>query len=166
MRIAEICSHQVACIDAGASIRMAATEMRRHHAGCMVIIDPRDIERIPRGILTDRDIVVEVIAAGIDPDSVTVREVMAHPPATCREDDKLRCDCYHAFAWRAPPAGRRCARPTRRLGQCGRYLLRPGNVPPGIVASGSAGGREGNREAILSNQDDRARMRPPAWTRA
>ena len=89
MRIAEICSHQVACIDAGASIRMAATEMRRHHAGCMVIIDPRDIERIPRGILTDRDIVVEVIAAGIDPESVTVREVMAHPPATCREDDKL-----------------------------------------------------------------------------
>ena len=89
MRIAGICSHDVACIEAEASVRRAATEMRRHHAGCLVVVDPRDTERIPRGILTDRDIVVEVIAPGIDPESVTVREVMAHPPVTCREDDKL-----------------------------------------------------------------------------
>lgn len=89
MRIAEICAHDVACIAADASIRMAAREMRHLHAGCLIVIDPRDPERVPRGIVTDRDIVVEVIAPGIDPESLTVADVMARPPATCGENDKL-----------------------------------------------------------------------------
>jgi CBS domain-containing protein len=89
MRIAEIYSRDVACIDAEASVRLAASEMRRHHVGCMIVVDRRDAERIPRGIVTDRDIVMEVVAPGIDPESLTVADVMARQPATCREDDKL-----------------------------------------------------------------------------
>lgn len=89
MRIAEVCSRVVTCIDAEASIRLAASEMRRHHIGCLVVVDRRDTERIPRGIVTDRDIVMEVVAPGIDPESLTVSDVMARQPATCREDDKL-----------------------------------------------------------------------------
>src|SRR6478735_3959841 len=49
----------------------------------------RDVERIPRGIVTDRDLVVEVLALGIDPDSVTVADVMSRLPATCEEEDTL-----------------------------------------------------------------------------
>ena len=89
MRIAEICSRDIACIDQEASVRQAATEMRRRHAGCLVVVDRRDTERIPRGIVTDRDIVVEVVAPGIDPSVLTVADVMARPVTTCREDDKL-----------------------------------------------------------------------------
>ncbi|MCC8364653.1 CBS domain-containing protein [Lysobacter sp. A6] len=89
MRIAEICSRDVACIGTTASIRVAALDMRRHHVGCLVAIDCRDAERIPRGIITDRDIAIEVTAMGIDPESVTVADVMARSPATCGENDKL-----------------------------------------------------------------------------
>lgn len=89
MRIADICSHDVACIGAEASVRVAALDMRRHHVGCLVAIDRHDSERIPRGIITDRDIVVEVVALGVDPESLTVADLMARPPMTCREDDKL-----------------------------------------------------------------------------
>lgn len=89
MRIGDICSRDIACIDAQASIRFAASEMRRHHRGCVVIVDQRDVGRVPRGILTDRDIVMEVVAPGIDPESLTVADVMAPHPATCTEDDKL-----------------------------------------------------------------------------
>jgi CBS domain-containing protein len=89
MRIAEICSRDIACIDAAASVRQAASEMRRRHTGCLVVVDRRDAERVPRGVVTDRDIVVEVIAPGIDPNVLSVGDVMARPVATCREDDKL-----------------------------------------------------------------------------
>jgi len=89
MRVAEICARDVACIGTDASVRMAAFEMRRHHAGCLVVVDRRDVERIPRGIVTDRDLVVEVLALGIDPDSVTVADVMSRLPATCEEEDTL-----------------------------------------------------------------------------
>lgn len=89
MRIADICSRVTTCIGIEASVRVAALEMRRHHVGCLVGIDRRDSERIPRGIITDRDIVVEVAAFGIDPESLTVADLMAHPPATCSENDKL-----------------------------------------------------------------------------
>jgi CBS domain-containing protein len=89
MRIAEICSRDIACIDQEASVRQAASEMRNRHAGCLVVVDRRDTDRIPRGIITDRDLVVEVVAQGIDPDVLAVRDVMSRPLATCREDDKL-----------------------------------------------------------------------------
>ena len=89
MRIADICSHDVTCIGTEASVRVAAMDMRRHHVGCLVAIDRRDSERIPRGIITDRDIVVEVVALGVDPESLTVADLMARPPATCNENDKL-----------------------------------------------------------------------------
>jgi CBS domain-containing protein len=89
MRVADICAHDVPCIGADASVRTAAREMRHVHAGCLVVIDQRDPERIPRGIVTDRDIVVDVMALGIDPESLTVADIMARPPATCGENDKL-----------------------------------------------------------------------------
>jgi CBS domain-containing protein len=89
VRIAQICSRDVATIESAASVRVAALEMRRRHAGCLVVIDKRDAEHVPRGIITDRDIVVEVVALGIDPESLTIADVMAHPPATCNENDKL-----------------------------------------------------------------------------
>jgi CBS domain-containing protein len=89
MRIAEICSRDVACIDADASVRAAALEMRRRHVGCLVVVDRRDAEPVPRGILTDRDLAVEVLAVGADPDALTVEDVMTRQPITCSENDSL-----------------------------------------------------------------------------
>jgi CBS domain-containing protein len=41
------------------------------------------------GVLTDRDIVTAVVAAGIDPDTLTVGDVMTADPVTAREEDSL-----------------------------------------------------------------------------
>jgi CBS domain-containing protein len=43
--------------------------------------------RRPVGIVTDRDIVVEVVAAGLDPNTLTVGEIMARTLAVAREED-------------------------------------------------------------------------------
>jgi CBS domain-containing protein len=41
------------------------------------------------GIVTDRDIVVKIVADGRASDSATVREAMTPNPASCREDDDV-----------------------------------------------------------------------------
>jgi CBS domain-containing protein len=51
--------------------------MRERHVGDVVIVDRTDAERMPIGIVTDRDIVVEVMAAGIDPESVKLGDLVS-----------------------------------------------------------------------------------------
>ena len=53
--------------------------MRRHHVGVIVIVDREDREPRPLGMITDRDIVIEVIAFGLNPSAVTVGDVLSGP---------------------------------------------------------------------------------------
>ncbi len=64
----------------------AAVLMRRHHIGAVVIVDESSGAQRPIGILTDRDIVVEVVAAGLDPGSLTVGEIVQRPLSTISAD--------------------------------------------------------------------------------
>lgn len=89
MRASEICTQQVIYIDRRASVREAAQSMRGHHVGALVIADQPDGERVPAGIITDRDIAVCVVAAGIQPDNLTVEDVMSRDVATCTESEDL-----------------------------------------------------------------------------
>lgn len=89
MRISEICTREVVHIHATASVREAAETMRRQHVGTLVVVDQPNGERVPVGIVTDRDIVVSVVAAGVDPQSLTVGDIMSRPPATCSDDEDI-----------------------------------------------------------------------------
>jgi CBS domain-containing protein len=89
MRAAEICTRHVVCIATSASIREAALKMRNHHVGSLVVADQPNGERVPVGVITDRDIAVAVVAAGIDPDSLTVEDVMSRDVVTCTESESL-----------------------------------------------------------------------------
>ncbi|MFC7300198.1 CBS domain-containing protein [Cognatiluteimonas weifangensis] len=95
MRIADICTRDVVQIDAEASLREAATIMRSQHVGTLVVTGA-DGSRAPGGILTDRDIVLSVVAVGIDLDVLTVGDVMTADVATCREGDGL-FDAIHTM---------------------------------------------------------------------
>lgn len=89
MHAAEICTRHVVFVDRKASIREAAQSMRGHHVGALVVTDRPDGECVPVGILTDRDIAISVVAAGIHPESLTVEDVMSRNPATCAETEDL-----------------------------------------------------------------------------
>ena len=89
MRISDICTRRVVEIRSGASVREAAETMRKRHVGALVVVDQPNGERIPIGIVTDRDIVVAVVAPGVDPQSLTVGDVMSRNPATCAENEDL-----------------------------------------------------------------------------
>jgi CBS domain-containing protein len=81
-----ICNHNVATIGKGESITDAAALMRTEHVGDLIVVEPRGDASVPVGILTDRDIVVGVIAKRVAPDVVTVGDSMTRDLLTVRED--------------------------------------------------------------------------------
>ena len=89
MRIADICTHSVIHVDPDLSVRHAAKLMRKKHVGTLVVVDQPDGERIPVGIVTDRDIVISVIASEVDPDTLTVGDIMTRHLATCAASQEL-----------------------------------------------------------------------------
>jgi CBS domain-containing protein len=89
MRIGEMCTTQTIVCTRDESVQGAALLMRTHHVGDVVVIDQPNGERIPAGILTDRDIVVSVIALGLDPASLLVGDIMSEDLLTCSEKDDV-----------------------------------------------------------------------------
>ncbi len=89
MKAGEICNHHVVTVSPDDSIRRAAELMREHHVGDVVVAERSGGYLAPVGILTDRDIVVEVIAENVGLDQVTVRDTMTDQLITAKEDDDL-----------------------------------------------------------------------------
>lgn len=85
MPIGEICSREVIVVQRSDSVLEAAKLMRRHHVGDVVVVDERDGIRIPVGLITDRDVVVEIIATELDPGVITVEDIM-EPDLACARD--------------------------------------------------------------------------------
>ena len=63
--------------------------MREHHVGDLVVVEEPEVARVPCGMITDRDIAVAVVAKGIDPDAVTVAEVMTRRLVVGRGDTSM-----------------------------------------------------------------------------
>jgi CBS domain-containing protein len=63
--------------------------MREHHVGDVVVVDEKDGVRKPVGIVTDRDIVIEIIAKELDLEQVAVGDIMSFDLVTARESDGI-----------------------------------------------------------------------------
>jgi CBS domain-containing protein len=63
--------------------------MRKHHVGDIVVVDDVDGERTPAGIVTDRDIVVSVVALGLDPAGLQAGDIMSDDLLTADEHDDV-----------------------------------------------------------------------------
>jgi CBS domain-containing protein len=88
MKIKEICSRVVVVAAPETDLREAARLMRDHHVGALVVIEKRDGATRPVGIVTDRDIVVAVVAdEGVRPESLALRDVMSGELALAQETD-------------------------------------------------------------------------------
>jgi CBS domain-containing protein len=64
----------------------AARLMRENHVGALVVLDMRDPQRRPQGILTDRDIVRGQVSKRADLHCLTVEDVMSRDPLCLRID--------------------------------------------------------------------------------
>lgn len=89
LTIGEICTREVVFATRTMSLVEAARLMREHHVGCLVVADEVGGLRKVAGVLTDRDIVVSVVARGVAPDTLSVDDVMTAEPVTAREEGSL-----------------------------------------------------------------------------
>lgn len=87
MPIGEFCNREVVIAARDQSVLEGAQLMRRHHVGTLVIVDDVDGRRKPVGIVTDRDMVVEVLAKEVDPELVQLGEITGDNLITVREGD-------------------------------------------------------------------------------
>ena len=87
MAVGEICNREVVFARRNHSVREAAELMRQYHVGDLVIVEESNGRRIPCGIVTDRDIVVGVVAKGLDPDALRVGEVAGPELVIATETD-------------------------------------------------------------------------------
>jgi CBS domain-containing protein len=90
MKVRDFCSKGVVTIEPQASLREAALLMRNSHVGALVVVERKGGIEQPAGILTDRDIVVAVIAVpGARPEGIRAADAMSQPVVLAREDDNV-----------------------------------------------------------------------------
>jgi CBS domain-containing protein len=76
MTIGAICNREVITVQSDATVLHAAILMRQYHVGDVVVIQNRKNKSIPIGIVTDRDIVVELVATELDCEVITVGDII------------------------------------------------------------------------------------------
>lgn len=89
MPIADICSRGVIIASPDDSLRSVAELMRQHHVGSVVITRDANGVVYPVGIITDRDIVLALVAKNVSPDAVSAGDVMSEPLETADENDEI-----------------------------------------------------------------------------
>jgi CBS domain-containing protein len=89
MSVGEFCNRDVVIVAKEQNVVEAAKLMRQYHVGDVVVVMDKDDKKVPLGILTDRDIVIELVAEQVDPQSLTVGDVMSDQLLIISERDEL-----------------------------------------------------------------------------
>ncbi len=89
MRLGQICNRTVVIADRDTGIREAARLMREYHVGDLIVVEREKEFNRPIGIITDRDLVVEVLASDAEPSQLSVFDVMTDNLASAGEDDDV-----------------------------------------------------------------------------
>jgi predicted transcriptional regulator len=77
MAISEFCNREVVFATKDMNIPEVAQLMRQFHVGDVVVVDEIGGRRIPVGIVTDRDVVVQIIAPSLNIKDFCVGDIMS-----------------------------------------------------------------------------------------
>lgn len=84
MPVSEICNREVVVVQRNDTALEAAKLMRQHHVGDVLVVEDRNGVRVPVGIVTDRDLIMEIMAPELDGAVITVGDIMAQELATVK----------------------------------------------------------------------------------
>jgi CBS domain-containing protein len=87
MSIGEFCNRDVVVVEQSCTILEASRLMRKHHVGALVIVVSDNGVNRPVAVITDRDLVVEVMAADLAPQAVLVGEVVSEALYSVRDSE-------------------------------------------------------------------------------
>jgi CBS domain-containing protein len=89
MAIGDICVREVSVTERGTTALEAAKLMRQYHVGDLVVVDGTSGRRVPVGIVTDRDIVISVVATGLDPKIFTLGDLLTREVVVGSADEGI-----------------------------------------------------------------------------
>jgi CBS domain-containing protein len=82
-------TRDLTCCLPNATVDLAAQSMKRHDIGSVPVVDGEETKRL-LGIVTDRDLALKVVAAGLDARQTRVEAVMTRKLVTCGLQDDLQ----------------------------------------------------------------------------
>jgi CBS domain-containing protein len=91
MNVRDICTREVVTAREFDELTAAAQLMREKHVGCLIVVAPAVAEGSfkPIGVLTDRDIVIAVVARETDPRTLRVGDLMTRQPVVVSEEASI-----------------------------------------------------------------------------
>jgi CBS domain-containing protein len=89
MNIASICRCPIVTIDSAGSLTEAAILMREHHVGALVVTHQAADGLYVSGVVTDRDLVIDVLACELDGAGVEIGDLASSPIVSVSEDADL-----------------------------------------------------------------------------
>jgi CBS domain-containing protein len=85
MKIKDIMTKEIACVDASSTAADAAKKMKDQNVGTILVIDQNQL----KGLVTDRAITTRAVAEGKDPKSLPVTDIMTKDVVGCSEEDDV-----------------------------------------------------------------------------
>jgi CBS domain-containing protein len=91
MNVRDICTRDVVTVREFDELTAAAQLMREKHVGYLIVVAPalEDGSFTPVGVLTDRDIVIAVVARETDARTLRVGDLMTRQPVVVNEEDSI-----------------------------------------------------------------------------
>lgn len=88
MRCSEVMSTDIQCCTAVDTVVEAAQIMKTYNVGSVPVVSDKQVMDLI-GIVTDRDLALQVVAENRNPIEVQVQDVMARDLVTCQQDDDI-----------------------------------------------------------------------------
>jgi CBS domain-containing protein len=89
MLVRDLCTSEVACCRPQTSALEAARLMRQKHVGDVVVVDDPVERRVPLGVVTDRDLAIEVLGDGRDAATTAVSALVHRPVVIARDSEDV-----------------------------------------------------------------------------
>jgi CBS domain-containing protein len=89
MQVGEICTRDIVFCDRCSSVVEIARLMRNHHVGDIIVSERRDSGLVPVGVVTDRDLAIEVLAQEVDPRKLSAGDLIDRELVTVAETDAV-----------------------------------------------------------------------------
>jgi CBS domain-containing protein len=102
MNIGSICSRRIVTIDSKATLAQAAAQMRDRHVGALVVTAASPEGLRVTGVVTDRDLVIHVLAQSVDGSEFAIADLANRRIASVSEKDdtSLALDVMREFGVR------------------------------------------------------------------
>ncbi len=72
-------SHDLIMVSQDANLEEVATLMRAKNVGSVIVVENKDTNPVPTGIITDRDMVTRLLAQDIKLDEVSAQDIASEP---------------------------------------------------------------------------------------